>query len=118
MHKIVATIAVLFSPAAIWTQGIQGVVTGIVQDPSQARVSGAQVTLTHIETGTSLKTTTNEAGVFRFPSVPLGSHELRVDFAGFKPYIQGDILVETGQTVRVDVQLEVGGDARERHRHG
>lgn len=109
MFKIAATIALLFSSAAIWAQGIQGVVTGIVQDPSQARVSGAQVTLTHLEAGTSLKTTTNEAGVFRFPSAPLGRHELRVDFSGFKPYIQRDILVETGQTVRVDVQLEVGG---------
>lgn len=108
-YKLRGALALFFVCPAIWAQGINGAVTGIVQDSSQAVIGGAGVTLTLVAAGTSLKTATNEAGVFRFASVPIGRHELRVEFGGFKTYIQRDIIVETGQTVRADVRLELGG---------
>src|SRR4029077_10197968 len=43
-----------------------------------------------------------------FPEVPIGAYELRVESAGFKTRVQTNIIVETGQTARVDVTLDVG----------
>jgi hypothetical protein len=38
----------------------------------------------------------------------VGLYEVKAELAGFKVAVANNILVETGQTVRVDLQLEVG----------
>src|SRR5689334_11704214 len=85
-----------------------GAVTGVVTDPTGAVVPAAPVKLTNIATAVVSNTTTNSAGVYTFPAAPIGAYELRVESAGFKTRVQTNIVIETGQTARVDVTLEVG----------
>lgn len=58
-------------------------ITGIVFDPSGAVVRSARVHLRNQETGHVVERITDEAGRYRFVSVPVGSYELFATAPGF-----------------------------------
>jgi hypothetical protein len=86
----------------------RGTVSGIVTDSAGAVIIGAKVELTNKNTGVTLTTTTNGAGIYRFDAVDLGVHTLRINRTGFKQFVNTDIGVEANRTVTVDATLEVG----------
>jgi hypothetical protein len=84
-------------------------VGGIVQDSSTALIPGVTVTLTNTQTGVVDTRLTNESGVYNFPSVPPGIYKLSGDLTGFTSDIKNNIDVNTGNQIRVDLVLRVGG---------
>ncbi len=46
------------------------------------------------------------------------SYNLRIEVSGFRPLVREGVTIATGETVHVDLQLEVGGRQRARHRGG
>ena len=42
------------------------------------------------------------------PFLPPGQYELSCEFTGFKKFLRTGLVLETGSTATVDVQLEVG----------
>jgi TonB-linked SusC/RagA family outer membrane protein len=87
-------------PAAAQATGaIQG---RVLEAGTQRPISGAQVTLV----GTTRTTQTNTAGEFLMPGVRVGEQRMRVDFIGYTPSEQ-TVRVVTGQTARLDIQLNV-----------
>ena len=105
---LVCLLAGAVSCSALYAQGLVGVITGVVMDPSQAAVPGATVTVRNTATGVVTKTQTNEAGVYDFPSLNLGPYEETVDAPGFKAVLHQGLVVETANVVRVDTTLELG----------
>ena len=87
----------------------QGEITGVVTDSSGAAVSGAAVTVTSAATGAVRKVTTNADGVYSFPALLPGAYALKVEQRGFKVAMRDGIELQIQQTVRLDVQLVVGG---------
>jgi hypothetical protein len=85
-----------------------GVVRGIVSDKSGALVGQANVVLLAHGTGLSLTRTTNVAGIFVFPSQPVGAYDLEVTAAGFHKQVVERIDVQVGQTITVNVRLQPG----------
>ncbi|HWX25186.1 MAG TPA: carboxypeptidase-like regulatory domain-containing protein, partial [Vicinamibacteria bacterium] len=61
-----------------------GAIRGTVTDPSHLVVVGAKVTVKGEETGFTRTTTTNSAGAYSFPDLPVGSYRIDVDSPGFK----------------------------------
>ena len=55
------------------------------------------------------KGTTTDAGEYTLLSLPVGLYRVTVENEGFKTYIQGNVRVEVGSTVRLEAKLEVGG---------
>jgi hypothetical protein len=96
------------SASMVWSQATPGSITGIVTDKTGAVVVGATVTLTNSDTGVSLRTTTNEAGVYAAPSLIAGPYTVEIDFSGFKKHQVRGVVVETGQKLRLDAQLDIG----------
>src|ERR1041385_7896313 len=86
----------------------QGAINGTVTDTSRAAIPGATVTVTNTATRGMRNTTTNEEGLYTFPSLPPGSYELKVELQGFKTAEISAFKVDIQQTVRRDVALEVG----------
>jgi hypothetical protein len=86
----------------------QGEITGLVTDSSGAVVSGANVTVTNKATDAARKATTNDEGLYAFPSLPPGVYELIVERAGFKIAHIDNIRIEVQQAARLDVTMEVG----------
>lgn len=94
--------------SAIFAQGINGALTGVVTDPSGAVLIGAEVRARGAETGVETSARTNQSGVYNLPSIPIGGYEIRFDSPGFKRQIRSGIVVETAQVVRVDAVMEIG----------
>src|SRR5277367_6328537 len=82
----VAVLGILacFSGAIAHAQSGAGSISGTVQDPSGAVVSGATVTVTNIATKVAQTKQSSSEGVYAFPILPVGQYSIEVSQAGFK----------------------------------
>src|SRR5688572_7557949 len=104
---------VLYSGAASAQSGL-AVLRGTVSDPSHAVTPGVTLTLTEPSTGNVVRTVVSDQfGNFEMPDVRPGMYDLQAELAGFKTFVSKAILLESGQTRRLDVPLQVGGTAEE-----
>lgn len=103
----VALIAVL-SAFPLLGQGDRGQITGSVRDASGAVVPDASITVVQQETNTSYKTRSTSAGVFAFPTLPIGQYRVSVDKQGFKQSVSNNVSVTPNGSATLDVKLEVG----------
>jgi len=87
-------------------------ITGTVTDSSGAVIPGAAVTLSNDETGVTALQKTNQAGVYSFPSLPIGTYSVRVELKGFKSARKTGNTLSIGSPVDIPIKLEVG-DATE-----
>src|SRR5688572_10750387 len=101
----------LFCP--LWAQVGSGVLTGIVEDPTGARIPG--VTIVATNTGTSLQTNvlTNEAGAYNLANLIPGMYTLRASLPGFQPAIFQNIDLGGNQTRRFNFTLQIAGVANQ-----
>lgn len=90
-----------------------GTIVGTVVDPSGAVIAEASVTVTHQETGASRSMTTDAAGNFHFPSLPVGPYTLKVEKPGFQMYTQKDIILQVDQNLTVRVIMQLGAVTQE-----
>ena len=90
-------------------QVASGSLVGDVVDEAGAAVPGATVTATATATGVSRTTSTNADGRYVVAGLPPGGYAIRVELTGFGPAVHDSITLQTGQTLRVDVPLRVGG---------
>src|SRR5580765_1665513 len=82
--------------------------TGTVTDPTGATVAGATVTITNIATNVADTSQTSGAGLYRFPSLPVGVYTMSIQATGFKSAKVENVVLTVGQTVTQDLKLEVG----------
>ena len=85
-----------------------GEITGQVGDPSGAGVPNSVLTLTNTTTNAVRQATSNEQGLYTFPSVPPGIYNIKVEHPGFKTTTSNNVEVQVQQTVRLDLTLQVG----------
>lgn len=85
-----------------------GSIAGLVQDPSGGAMAGVTVSARNTATAIEQRTVTNSTGFYAFAVLPSGQYELRVDHAGFRPFVQTGLGVVSDAALRVDVQLAVG----------
>jgi hypothetical protein len=97
------------SLSAFAQQSASATLSGIITDPNGAVVSGAQVTATHKATGVQRQTITNDEGLYALTNLPPGEYEVKIQATGFAVKAsQSPILLQVGQSVTLDVALEVG----------
>jgi len=104
--------------AGVWPVGLYsqtsvtaGAIRGAVTDKSGAIVPGANIVLLSRNTGEKLMRITNEAGIFMFPSQPVGIYTLQVTAPGFQQQRVGPLDVQVGQTLSVNLCLQPGTGA-------
>src|SRR5262249_43983914 len=85
--------------------------SGTVYDPSGAVVGGAEVTATNDATGVPFKQNTNEAGLYSFPSIGVGTYTVTVEIPGFKTARVTGITLNLGTPTGRNITLEVGAAA-------
>ena len=108
--KIAALMAALTVSLAApgWAQVGSGALTGVVADSSGAALPAATVTARAVATGLMRETVTGAAGDYVVQGLAPGAYEVQVTLAGFRPHIRTGLQVATGETLRVDVTLDVG----------
>src|SRR5580700_4054557 len=100
----------LFSLVAnfTWAQSETATVSGQVVDPSGLNVTGAQVKLVDIDRDTSTSATTNNSGLYTFPSVRPGRYRIAVTAAGFKVVNVTDVTINVQDHLEQNFTLVVG----------
>jgi Carboxypeptidase regulatory-like domain len=107
---VLVSSSVFPAPAVAAAQGLTGALIGTVSDQQGAAVAGALVRITSPALiGGTLKTTTNERGQLRFPSLPPGTYLLEIELQGFDPYREGEIRLDGGATIERTPALTVAG---------
>jgi hypothetical protein len=99
---------ILFGAALACAQQITGSIAGTVKDEQGAMVTTAAIKATNIETDFSRSTTTTGNGEYLIQYLPVGTYVVEVDAAGFKKFVQRNIVLTVDQTLSLNLTLSIG----------
>ncbi len=86
-----------------------GMIRGTVADVEGQPIPGVTVTIKSPSLIISkIDTLSNENGAYRFPSLSPGTYEIVFKLEGFKSLFRKGIIVHVGETITVDIGLELG----------
>jgi hypothetical protein len=83
-------------------------ISGIVKDSQGAGMPKVPVEAQNLATNDISKTTTNSAGEYAFPVLPIGTYRVTADAPGFKKSVRDNLELRVGDKVQQDFTLEVG----------
>jgi Carboxypeptidase regulatory-like domain/TonB dependent receptor len=109
MRKVLAVLILAAATSLAYSQLPSGTINGRVIDPQGVRVAGARVTVTNKAQGTSRETQTNAEGLYVFPSLEVGTYDLRVESPTFAATETQGLILAAGKTETVDVGLHPAG---------
>jgi len=93
-------------------QTVRGVISGFVTDQMKQAMTSVPVTVSNEETGEKRSVTTDSRGEFTIAGLAPGKYRVEHGAKGFVPY--GHIVtLEVDQEIRIEIQLQVGGDTVE-----
>ena len=104
---ILAVLLAVFSVSA-FAQGNKAEINGTVTDTSGAVVPGATVTVTKVDTGATRTVTAGDAGQYSAPLLDIGVYKVTVSKDGFQTTSQENIVLQTSDRLRIDIQLKPG----------
>ncbi len=70
-----------------------------------------KITATGVGTQVQTSASSNQAGLYTVPFLPVGQYTITAEASGFKKAVIGPFRLETNQVARMDVKLEVGAVA-------
>jgi hypothetical protein len=97
----------LCSPFA-FAQQETATITGEIRDANGSAVPKATITVTNVETNFSVKSETNDQGIYTVPSLKPGPYSITVEKAGFKKSVRSGVTLQVNQVARLDVNMQVG----------
>jgi hypothetical protein len=98
----------LFAALAFAQGGATGAISGTVEDPSGAFVSGAKIRIISDATHEVVRdTVTDSSGLFTANLLPVGSYTVEVTAPGFASTKFGNVLVNITETTRMTAALKV-----------
>ena len=77
-------------------------------DATKGAIPGATVTVTDPARNTTVVSTTGDTGLFQVNYVLPGTYTVTVELAGFKKWVQQNVVLQIAQTIDLPVVLEVG----------
>jgi len=90
-------------------QDTSATIGGTVLDPSGAAVAGAKITITNTDRNLVIREVTTEtAGTYSAPLLPIGNYSLNVEAKGFKSQTRTGIVLNVNDNLKINIALEVG----------
>jgi hypothetical protein len=89
-------------------QSTNGTINGLVLDPSNKVIGGADILIINDATAMKYSGKTNGDGIYIVPNLPPGSYRLQVSKAGFKTLIKPDIVLNIQDALSINFTLPVG----------
>ena len=108
MRALAAMMALLCVGLPLFSQASQSSIQGVVSDQSGGVVAGASVSVIDLARGTTRALVSDSAGEYVASAVIPGTYTVRATAKGFRTVDRGDVLVQVGQNVRVDLVLQPG----------
>jgi hypothetical protein len=103
-----AVFCVFFLGLSFHAFGQEATILGTVTDPSGSVVPNVTVTITHVETGESRSSTSNDTGQYVAPGLPIGHYNVSAKAVGFGPAEKNSIVLNVNDRTRIDFVLKVG----------
>jgi hypothetical protein len=110
MNKIFYT-CLLITAAATYSaaQDVSATIGGTVLDASGANVAGAKVTITNTDRNQVVREITTEtAGTYTAPLLPIGTYSLKVEAKGFKTETRTGIILNVNDDLKINIAMQVG----------
>ncbi len=104
----VLAVLMFASFASIQAQQTTGSIVGTVKDESGAVVPGATVKATNVGTGFSRSAPSNGYGEYRIDYLPVGGYTVELEAAGFRRFVQQNVVLNVDQTLTLEITLSVG----------
>ncbi len=105
------TIAALALAALAHAQESRGTIVGRITDQSGAAIAGAEVRATNLATNVTATSKSNEQGNFVLPYLLPGDYTVHSTLAGFKKFVREGLQMRIGDTVELNIQMQVGDAA-------
>ena len=94
---------------SLWGQAVSvASVTGRVVDAQGAVLTGANIRLSGVETGSVYTAVANGEGLYTIPNVPIGTYTLEAAAQGFQTYAQKGLELRVGDAAQINIQMKVG----------
>ncbi len=91
-----------------FAQSERGNITGIVTDASGAAMSALAVVITNKNTNMPERVATTSTGEYNAANLAPGPYRVEVSASGFKRFIEDNVILSAGATIRVDAQMQIG----------
>ena len=96
------------SADGLWAQQTTAEVLGTVTDLSGGVLPGVRVTVHNLATGGDYSATSDTAGSYAVPLLPVGRYSIKAVAPGFKTWTVPEVALAIGDRLRQDIRLEVG----------
>ncbi len=96
------------SAGRLQSQTVTASLKGTVTDASGAVVPGATVTIHNVATGAERTVTSDSAGLFVTPLLPIGSYNVTVRAKGFRTYTEAGVVLNVGAQRSLIITLQPG----------
>ena len=106
--RLLPALMAVFAFTQIHAQQITGTIVGTVKDQTGALVTTATVKAINVDTGFSRSAPTNSYGDYRIDYLPVGKYTVELNAAGFRRFVQQNIVLNVDQTQRIEITLSVG----------
>src|SRR6266850_4727647 len=107
LSALFLVVVLVIASGSVWAQATAQI-GGTVRDQSGAVLPGVEITATHIDTGISRMTITNETGSYVMPNLALGAYRLQAGLPGFRSFVQTGIVLQVNSSPVINVILQVG----------
>jgi len=101
-------LACLVAATSLSAQEVRASLSGIISDPSGAPIPAAKVTVTNVAKNTTIATETNESGLYSTPLLEPAAYTVTVEKDGFRRVVRDNIVLQSLDKARLDIQLQVG----------
>jgi hypothetical protein len=104
----ISLLGVALATPRAFSQAEQGTITGSVQDPSGAAVTGAKVTATNINTNVVSSTVSDSAGYYTIPYLNPGTYNVTAESTGFSTSTISNVHITVNLSTAINFSLKVG----------
>ena len=104
---LLVALCLVFGISTLQAQNL-GSIVGLVSDSTGAVIPGADVSVTHQETGLTRNLQTNTTGTYLASGLQAGTYTIEVTSTGFKTFRESEIVLNLRDQLRVNAQLELG----------
>jgi hypothetical protein len=108
INRFIVLVTLIAHPLVLYAQSSDAAITGLVDDPAKASISGAKITVINTDTGVRTSVTTNGQGGYAIPGLNPGPYRVEVEKLGFKTIIDAGLVLHVQDNVQLNFHMAVG----------
>jgi hypothetical protein len=108
MRKPISLLLLLTVSIFVAAQTPTGTIEGSIQDPQNASVANAKISVINNSTGVSKQVSSDSGGRFELPFLNPGTYTITVEAPGFRLEKRENVVVQISQTLPLSFVLAVG----------